>query len=82
MCEGFDLALQKGILRLGSDVSDTRDFRNCLALMHECLQVLRHADSLPANGGRDVKKAVMRENRELQERAQLQILVCESIQAR
>lgn len=82
MCEGFDFALQKGILRLGSDESDTRDFRNCLALMHECLQVLRHADSLPASGGGDVKKAVMRANRDIQERAQLQIFVCESMQAR
>ena len=81
MCKGFDLAVQKGILRHGSDDSDTRDFRNCLALMCECLQVLRHADSLPANGGVDVKKAAMRENRELQERPQLQIFVWEFMQA-
>jgi hypothetical protein len=73
---------QQGILKLGDDEDEIRDFRGCLASMHDCSQFLRKAQSFSANcDGQHTANGLLPEIKELEERAQLQIFVCESMQA-
>ncbi|KAG0601285.1 hypothetical protein M758_11G099000 [Ceratodon purpureus] len=94
LCEEFDLALGKRTVRCKAAVVahlrfaekqfgqgvlnlESHNFTGCISIMNDCMQLLRKAASLEAERDSDEYISIT----EMQERAETQIFVCESMQA-